>query len=31
MIKTNLKYFYSTIADGNMNTNKKFYTEGMSQ
>lgn len=31
MLKTNLNYFYSTIANGNMNTNSKFYPEGMTR
>lgn len=31
MLKTNLNYFYSTIENGNMNTNKNFYPEGMSK
>lgn len=31
MLRTNLNYFYSTINDGNMNTNKNFYPEGMSK
>lgn len=31
MSKTNLKVFYSTIANGNMNMNKNFYPEGMSK
>lgn len=30
-IQTNLKYFYSTISHGNMNTNKNFYPEGMTK
>lgn len=31
MLKTNLNYFYSTTLDGNMNTNKNFYPEGMTR
>lgn len=31
MLKTNLNYFYSIISDGNMNTNKNFYPEGMTR
>lgn len=31
MLKTNLQCFYSTIANGNMNTNKNFYPEGMTK
>lgn len=31
MLKTNLNYFYSTIENGNMNTNKNFYPEGMTK
>ena len=31
MINMNLKYFYSTIKDGNMNTDPKFYKEGMTK
>lgn len=31
MLKTNLQYFYSTISDGNMNTNKNFYPEEMTR
>ena len=31
MLKTNLKYFYTTIADGNMNTNKNFYPDYMTR
>jgi len=31
MLKTNLTYFYSNICDGNMNTNKNFYPEGMTK
>ena len=29
MTNVNLSYFYSTISDGNMNTNPRFYQEGM--
>jgi len=29
MIKVNLNYFYSTISDGTMSMNPKFYKEGM--
>lgn len=31
MLKTNLNYFFSTIENGNMNTNKNFYPEGMTR
>ena len=31
MINVNLKYFYSTIEDGNMNTSPRFYKEGMTK
>ena len=31
MLKTNLNYFYSTIENGNMNTNPNFYPEGMTK
>lgn len=31
MLKTNLQYFYSTIENGNMNTNKNFYPDGMTK
>jgi len=31
MVNVNLKYFYSTIQDGNMNMDSKFYKEGMTQ
>lgn len=31
MLKANLNYFFSTIEHGNMNTNKKFYPEGMTR
>lgn len=31
MLRTNLTYFYSNICDGNMNTNKNFYPEGMTK
>lgn len=31
MLKTNLNYFYSTIENGNMNTNPNFYPEGMTR
>lgn len=30
-VRLNLNYFYSTISDGNMNTNPKFYKEGMTR
>lgn len=31
MLKPNLNYFFSTIENGNMNTNKNFYEEGMTK
>lgn len=31
MLKTNLNYFFSTRENGNMNTNKNFYPEGMTK
>ena len=31
MLKANLNYFYSIISDGNMNTNKDFYPNGMTK
>ena len=31
MLKTNLNYFFSTRENGNMNTNKNFYEEGMTK
>lgn len=31
MLRTNLNYFFSTIENGNMNTNKNFYREGMTK
>lgn len=31
MVNVNLNYFWSTVADGNMNTNKNFYPEWMSK
>lgn len=31
ILRTNLNYFFSTIENGNMNTNKSFYREGMTR
>lgn len=31
MLKPNLNFFFSTIANGNMNTNKAFYPENMTK
>ncbi len=31
MLNINANYFFSTIANGNMNTNKNFYPEGMTK